>query len=91
MHLSPNKAPSWHPHPQFQGPRVPYLVALAVRNGSSAEPAGKVGSVIKVRGRADVGEVKDSSLACPFCTFKMLEGVGRRPEFSFCLSAWILA
>lgn len=37
--------------------------------------------VISHRKLADVGEIKGSSLSCPFCTLKMLEGVGRKPEF----------
>lgn len=72
-----------HPHPQFQGSMVPYLIALASRNGSGTEWAGKVGRVIRVTGNEQmwVRSKATSFLACPFCTFKMPEGAGKRPEF----------
>lgn len=82
MHLSQNKAPSWHLQifPPVQGPGVPYLVTLGCRSDQNWE----VGSVLfSHRKLADVGEIKGRSQLCPFCTFKCWRELARGQNSSF--------
>lgn len=84
MHLSQNKAPSWHLQilPQFQGPGVPYLVTLRGRSDKNWRNW-EVGSVLSHRKLADVGEIKGRAQSCPFCTLKCWRELARGQNSSF--------
>lgn len=78
------------PHPKALGSLTPWL--LPGRDGGGTKGAGKVENVVTVAGNEPMWVRSKAALGPALCVLsKLLEGVGRPPEFEFCLSAWILA